>query len=259
MSDDKKTYLKSKISRIGVDLNDGQAEQFLLYYNMLVEKNRVMNLTRITEFEDVVDKHFADSLAICRYVDFSRVRSILDLGTGAGFPGVPLAIVFPKIRITMIDSVGKKIRFVNEVIEALNASSAEALRDASATPETMRVSSLAAEALHGRAEELAGDRKFREQYDLCVSRAVANLSTLSEYCLPFVKKGGLFAAYKSGDSADEIQAASNAIRKLGGTETEVIGYELEGMGRALVKIRKGKTTPAMYPRKAGIPGKTPLT
>ena len=256
MGDVDKNYLKSQISKLGIDLTDLQTDRFLLYYRMLVEKNRVMNLTRITDFSDVVNRHFADSLAICRYIDFSKVRNILDLGTGAGFPGIPLAIVYPDIKITMIDSVGKKINFVNEVIAVLNEMKDD---ESDSKKDGTKRNGLNAFALHARAEDLAREKKYRERFDLCVSRAVANLSTLSEYCLPFVRIGGIFTAYKSGNSSEEIEAASNAVNILGGTEINIVDYDLEGMGRTLVRITKGKSTKPAYPRKAGIPGKTPLT
>ena len=237
-NDSRARCLKEALEYIGITPDQKMSESFLTYYDMMIEKNKVMNLTRITEFEDAVKRHFADSLAVTKYIRDENVSSMIDIGTGAGFPGIPLAIVYPCIRLTMVDSVGKKINFVKEVIAELG------LRNA--------------EALHARAEELAADRKYREKYDICVSRAVANMSSLSEYCLPFVRKDGLFIAFKSGDSDEEIKTAENAVRILGGTKTEVIHYELYDMGRTFVKIRKGKPTPAKYPRKAGIPSKNPL-
>ena len=225
----------------GIRIDENAADSLLRYYEMIVEKNKVMNLTRITEFEDAVRKHFADSLAIenASGLDLNQNLSVLDLGTGAGFPGIPLALAFPKLKVTMIDTVGKKIQFVNEVINALNIENAVAL--------------------HARAEEMAFDKKHREQYDLCVSRAVANLSTLSEYCLPFIKTGGYFIAYKAGDSGQEIDAAANAIKILGGSDVETIKYSLYDMERVFVKIKKGKHTPCNYPRKAGTPAKNPIS
>lgn len=219
-------------------LSTAQAEQFVRYYELLLEKNSVMNLTRITEFDDVVEKHFADSLALAKYKDLTGPLRILDLGCGAGFPGIPLKIAFPALQVTLLDSVGKKISFVNDVIRELQLNDCVGI--------------------HARAEDLARKNDFREQFDLVTSRAVANLSTLSEYCLPFVRKGGSFIAYKSGESDEEIQNAAHAISVCGGAAPETIRYSLGDMGRSLVFISKEKSTPRVYPRKAGTPSKTPL-
>jgi len=238
MNPEAENLLIEQALKYNISISTEQAEMLYKYYEMLIEKNKVMNLTRITEYEDVVQKHFIDSLMISRDVDFSEPLRVLDLGSGAGFPGIPLKIVFPQIRITMLDSVGKKMTFVNEVISSLHLQNAEAV--------------------HARAEELAHRKDCREQYDLCVSRAVANLSSLSEYCLPFVKTGGIFAAYKSDQSTEEIKAADNAIRILGGKIIKTDTFSLFDSGRTIILIRKIKKTPGKYPRKAGTPVKEPL-
>ena len=224
----------------GITLSERQKEQFDRYYELLTEWNKVMNLTGITEYEEVCLKHFTDSLSIVRIKDMNEVRSMIDVGTGAGFPGIPLKIAFPHIRIVLLDSLNKRLRFLNQVIEELD------LEDITT--------------LHGRAEDHAKKAEYREKFDLCASRAVANLSTLSEYCLPFVKKDGSFVSYKSGDSDEEIKQAEKAIKILGGEVVKVDKFMLPGsdMGRALVEIRKIKNTPTRYPRKAGVPGKEPL-
>lgn len=225
---------------LGITLSDTQMEQFLIYYENLVEKNKVMNLTAITEFEDVMVKHFLDSLSIVKAVDMSKVSRIMDLGTGAGFPGIPLKIAFPEIEFVLLDSLNKRIKFLNEIIDKCRFEKITAI--------------------HGRAEELAKRQEYRETFDLCVSRAVANLSSLSEYCIPYVKMNGYFISYKSGNIDIELENARKAIYLLGGEQKSVVQFRLPetDIERSLVVIEKKRTTPAKYPRKAGMPSKEPL-
>ena len=232
--------LKRKSEQLEVELTEHQLEQFKTYYEMLIEKNKVMNLTAITEKDEVIDKHFIDSISLNKAVDTTKPLKILDLGTGAGFPGIPLKIAYPNLTITLLDSLNKRIKFLQEVIEELGLQEIEGI--------------------HGRAEDFAKQPAYREQYDLCVSRAVANLATLSEYCLPYVKEGGCFISYKSGAVEEEVNQSKKAIAELGGRIKEVIAFTLPktDIERTFVVIEKVKKTPKKYPRKAGLPSKEPL-
>ena len=231
-------YFLDELGKLNISLSEMQINQFIRFYEMLIEKNKVMNLTAITEFDEVIDKHFLDSLNLFRLIDLNSEKRILDLGTGAGFPGIPLKIAFPKIKITLVDSLNKRVMFLNDVVNQLG------LEDV--------------ECVHARAEDLAKKKEYREEYDICVSRAVANLSTLSEYCIPFVKVGGNFISYKSGDCDEEINSSKTAIKKLGARISKVENFEIKDMGRSFVVIDKISSTPSKYPRKAGLPSKEPL-
>lgn len=226
------------LEKLNISFNEEQINQFLNYYEFLVETNKVMNLTAITEFDEVIEKHFLDSLSLCQIYDFNQQVKILDMGTGAGFPGIPLKIAFPEIDLVLADSLNKRIKFLQEVIEKLGLKKAEAL--------------------HARAEEIGKNGQYREQFDLCVSRAVANLSTLSEYCIPFVKVGGLFISYKSGEIEEETRQAKKAISILGGKVENIYKFNLYEQKRSFVIIKKDRRTPKGYPRKAGTPAKIPL-
>ena len=230
--------LTTELEKLSVTLSEQQLEQFEIYYDMLIEKNKVMNLTAITEFDEVLEKHFLDSVSLIRAVDLQQPLKVMDLGTGAGFPGIPLKIVFPNLKITLADSLNKRVLFLQEVIQALGLTDIEAV--------------------HGRAEDLAREKSQRQQYDLCVSRAVANLSTLSEYCLPFVKIGGKFVSYKSGDCNEEVTNSKSAVFLLGGKITDTVRFDLGEAKRTFVILDKVKGTPKEYPRKAGTPSKKPL-
>lgn len=225
---------------LNISLSEKQIDQFLDYYEMLVEWNQVMNLTAITEYEEVIEKHFIDSLASVKVYDYSKTGKIIDIGTGAGFPGIPLKIAFPEMEVVLLDSLNKRVKFLNEVIEKLGL---QGIR-----------------AIHGRAEDFAKQKEYRENFDLCVSRAVANLSTLSEYCIPYVKVGGRFIPYKSGKIEEELEQARKAVQVLGGQIKDVIKFQLGDteMERSFVVIEKHKKTPGKYPRKAGLPAKEPI-
>lgn len=233
-------YMAEVLSDWNITMTEEQKIKFATYYDMLVEKNKVMNLTAITEFDEVVEKHFLDSISLIKVMDLNTSKTVLDLGTGAGFPGIPLKIMFPELKVTLADSLNKRILFLNEVIEALELTDIVAV--------------------HARAEELARNKDFRETFDLCVSRAVANLSTLSEYCLPFINTSGKFVSYKSGEVDSEVADAKKAIFLLGGEVEEVVKFDLPNsdIHRSFVVIKKTHPTPKTYPRKAGTPSKTPL-
>ena len=232
------TKFINDLKAIGIELSDEQLEQFLTYYEMLIEKNKVMNLTAITDFDEVLEKHFEDSLSLIQAVDLEKSQEVIDLGTGAGFPGIPLKIAFPNLQITLADSLNKRILFLDDVIRELGLTGIDTV--------------------HGRAEDLAKNSDYREKFDLCVSRAVANLSTLSEYCLPFVKIGGKFISYKAGECDEEVAASKSSIFLLGGKISDIKKFELGESGRAFVIIDKVSGTPKKYPRKAGTPSKDPL-
>ena len=231
---------ESKINTLHIELSKEQYSQYVTYYNMVVEKNKVMNLTGITEFDEFIDKHYIDSLSIVNAVDMTCVNSIIDVGTGAGFPGIPLKIAFPHLKITLLDSLNKRIKFLNEVIEALGLEKITAI--------------------HGRAEDFAKQKEYREQFDYVVSRAVANLTVLSEYCLPYVKEDGYFLPYKSGDIKEEAANSKKAVKILGGSIEDIISFEIPDtdMARTILKIHKTKATPKRFPRKAGLPTKEPI-
>lgn len=215
-------------------------EQFQKYYDILIEWNKVMNLTGITEYDEVISKHFIDSLSIVKAIDMNQISNLIDIGTGAGFPGIPIKIVFPHVKVTLLDSLNKRVKFLDAVIEEVE------IKDINA--------------VHGRAEELAKQKNYREKYELCVSRAVANLASLSEYCLPFVNVGGNFISYKSGDIEDELNTSKNAIKILGGKIIEVNKFQLPAtdITRSLIIVNKIKKTDSKFPRRAGIPTKEPL-
>ena len=227
------------LKELGISLTDKQYNQFLKYYELLVEWNKVMNLTAITEFNEVVLKHFLDSLSLVK-VRRPLGERLLDMGTGAGFPGIPLKIAFPELEVVLIDSLNKRINFLETVIHELELSEITAF--------------------HGRAEDYGHKDGFRECFDLCVSRAVAKLSVLSEYCLPYVKIGGYFIPYKSGKLETEVREAENAVRILGASIEECEEFLLPGtdMERSLILIHKTKRTPGQYPRTAGKPTKEPI-
>ena len=231
--------LTDRLKKWDIELSDIQLSQLDKYYNLLIEWNQKINLTAITEYEDVLIKHFLDSSALLNYLNLDGV-SLLDVGTGAGFPGLVLKIVNPSTNIVLVDSLNKRVNFLNSVISDLSLTGISAI--------------------HSRIEDLAHDSNYREKFDVVTSRAVANMSTLSEYCIPFVKTGGVFAPYKSGSIIDEVDSSKNAISILGGKINSVEEYVLPDTdySRSIVFVDKIKQTDLKYPRKAGVPSKSPL-
>jgi 16S rRNA (guanine527-N7)-methyltransferase len=241
MDTGKSNQLKTALETLNIHITDKQCGQLLTFYDCLVEKNKVMNLTAITEFDEVVTKHFLDSAALVKVFDLEKKEiKVLDLGTGAGFPGLPLKILFPNLKVTLMDSLNKRIVFLQEVIDTLQLTDIWAV--------------------HGRAEEYAKKEEYRENFDLCVSRAVANLSTLSEYCIPFVALGGYFIPYKSGTVEEEINSSKKAIQLFGGELEKVTKFVLPNsdIERSFVTIKKIEKTKQKYPRMGGKPAKEPI-
>ena len=232
--------IKEVFDKMHIELPDGALELLNRYYEMLIDTNKVMNLTTITKYSEVVIKHFADSAAIGCITDMNGNIDVIDVGTGAGFPGIVLKIVYPQLSVVLLDSLNKRVNFLKNVITELG------LTDISA--------------IHGRAEDIARNKDYREKFDLCVSRAVANMSSLSEYCLPFVKVGGRFISYKADGCDEEVKTASKAVNILGGKIRKIESYVIPDTDicRKFVVIDKLRNTSAKYPRKAGLPTKEPL-
>jgi 16S rRNA (guanine527-N7)-methyltransferase len=233
-------WFTDRLKESGITLSDVQTEQFETYYRLLVEWNEKMNLTGITEREAVYEKHFFDSVSLSFCVPMGQASSLADIGSGAGFPSIPLKICFPHLRILIVDSLNKRIQFLNHLTEMLG------LHEVSC--------------VHGRAEDIARMPAYRDQFDIVTARAVAKLNVLNEFCLPFVKPGGMFAAMKGTDPSVEVVDASRSLRELKGKVERVheMKLPLEQSERHIVIVRKTGGTPAKYPRKAGLPLKQPL-
>ena len=235
-----KLLIVNRFKGCGIETSDEQTDRFFKFYRMVIEKNEIMNLTAITDYEDFIIKHFLDSAMIGRVISFKGNERVLDIGTGAGFPGIPVKILYPDTDILLLDSLNKRLKFLDEVIEKLG------LKDI--------------KTIHSRAEELQAKGDYRESFDICVSRAVSALPTLCEYCMPYVKEGGNFVAYKAVNADEEIKEAENAIKVLGGKIEKIDRFVIAGRDyeRVLISIKKVKSTPKKYPRSGGKPQKMPL-
>ena len=241
-ADFNRTFL-DQLEELGIQPDSRQLDMLMEYYLNLEDWNRRMNLTAINGLDDVCTRHFVDSLSIVKCIpkeELEKGLSVIDVGTGAGFPGMVLAIAFPGCRITLADSLNKRIRFLDDTIEKLGLTNVLTV--------------------HGRAEDLGASAAYREKFDLAVSRAVSSLPVLLEYCLPFVRTGGRFAAYKGEKLEAELAVSSKAIKVLGGTVRDRVSFELPGTDyfRELLVVEKTSATPARYPRKAGTPSASPI-
>ncbi|OOB78965.1 MAG: 16S rRNA methyltransferase G [Epulopiscium sp. Nuni2H_MBin001] len=227
-------------NKLNISLTTLQVEQLHSYKDLLLEWNKNINLTAITDEKEILTKHFLDCMTVNNAVNLNEVDSLVDIGTGAGFPGLVLKIVFPHLKVTLVDSLNKRLNFLNEVINNLELDDIECI--------------------HSRAEDLAKQKQYREHFDICAARAVANLATLSEYTLPFVKVGGYFIALKGQKIEEEVEQARKAIKILGGDLEEIVDAKVPetDLNHKIAKIKKVVKTPKQYPRKAGEPNKNPL-
>ena len=231
-------FLEESFEKLNIPFDNSVIEMFEQYMDGILEWNKKINLTAITDREEFISNHFVDSVLSYNFREYIDADSIIDIGTGAGFPGIPLAIVSPDKKFVLADSLNKRLKVINELASKIGIDNIETV--------------------HGRAEELARNKKYREAFDLCISRAVANLAVLCEYCLPFIKVGGHLLAYKGPDAEEEVKMAEKAIKILGGKLIEIVSVDLDGYDHNIVVIEKINKTPSKYPRKAGTPGKEPI-
>lgn len=223
---------------VGLEFDEEKYDKFIKYKDILKSWNKKINLTTIVEDEDIIKKHFIDCIKIFKFSPLRDISNVIDIGTGAGFPGIPMKIVNPQINVVLLDSLNKRINFLNQVISDIQLNNIKCI--------------------HGRAEDFSKDIKYREKFDAAVSRAVANLSVLSEFCIPYIKLGGYFVAMKGPSVDDEIKESKKAISILGGKIENIVKIENDDLNHNLVVIKKVKKTPNIYPRRAGIVSKKPL-
>ena len=234
----KEQFYNAVKEKVGIELTELQKEQYNKYYNLVVEWNQKINLTAITEEDEFYTKHFFDSISLAFYKDYSNIESICDVGSGAGFPSIPLKILYPNLKVTIVDSLNKRIKFLNLVKDELGLTDCNFV--------------------HARAEEFGQNKEYRESFEIVTARAVARLNVLAELCLPLVKKDGYFLSLKAQKAEEETKEAINAIKLLGGKLEQDLEFDIEGEERHILEIRKAKETPNKYPRKAGTPNKKPI-
>lgn len=234
----KEQFYDAVKEKVGIELSELQKEQYRKYYDLVVEWNQKINLTAITEEDEFYTKHFFDSISLAFYKDYSNIESICDVGSGAGFPSIPLKILYPNLKVTIVDSLNKRIKFLNLVKDELGLTDCNFV--------------------HARAEEFGQNKEYRESFEIVTARAVARLNVLAELCLPLVKKDGYFLSLKAQKAEEETKEAINAIKLLGGKLEQDLEFDIEGEERHILEIRKAKETPNKYPRKAGTPNKKPL-
>ena len=234
----KEQFYNAVKEKVGIELSELQKEQYSKYYDLVVEWKQKINLTAITEEDEFYTKHFFDSISLAFYKDYSNIESICDVGSGAGFPSIPLKILYPNLKVTIVDSLNKRIKFLNLVKDELGLTDCNFV--------------------HARAEEFGQNKEYRESFEIVTARAVARLNILAELCLPLVKKDGYFLSLKAQKAEEETNEAINAIKLLGGKLEKDLEFDIEGEERHILEIRKAKETPNKYPRKAGTPNKKPL-
>lgn len=234
----KEQFYNAVKEKVGIELSELQKEQYRKYYDLVVEWNQKINLTAITEEDEFYTKHFFDSISLAFYKDYSNIESICDVGSGAGFPSIPLKILYPNLKVTIVDSLNKRIKFLNLVKDELGLTDCNFI--------------------HARAEEFGQNKEYRESFEIVTARAVARLNVLAELCLPLVKKDGYFLSLKAQKAEEETKEAINAIKLLGGKLEKDLEFDIEGEERHILEIRKAKETPNKYPRKAGTPNKKPI-
>ena len=234
----KEQFYNAVKEKVGIELSELQKEQYRKYYDLVVEWNQKINLTAITEEDEFYTKHFFDSISLAFYKDYSNIESICDVGSGAGFPSIPLKILYPNLKVTIVDSLNKRIKFLNLVKDELELTDCNFV--------------------HARAEEFGQNKEYRESFEIVTARAVARLNVLAELCLPLAKKNGYFLSLKAQKAEEETKEAINAIKLLGGKLEQDLEFDIEGEERHILEIRKAKETPNKYPRKAGTPNKKPI-
>ncbi len=233
-----KELLKKYLDDLKLEYTEEQVNVLISYMELILERNEHINLTAVKDPKEFLIRHYVDSFAICNMEEYKQASLVMDLGTGAGFPGVPLAVLSPDKDFVLADSMNKRLLVINEFTSKLGITNVMTI--------------------HGRAEDLGQDKRYRQQFDLCVSRAVSRMSVLAEYCLPLVRMNGYFISYKGNDIEEELAEGKKAIKTLGGKTDRVVNFQYDELDHSIVVVKKTGFTPGKYPRRAGVPGKTPI-